>query len=346
MTRSIPRPLRRLCRLAALLAAPGCTWPVPLSAAAAPPGRWEKLRAQDLRVAGVAYRLSLANRRLCPRALASQPGFVLHSIEQYDAADRQEAAHSFGLGSNVGVMAVVAGSPAQRSGLAADDQLVSVNGRVLSGARVATNAGPTRARVEFAQRILADAMAKGEVILLVSRAGGLHEVRFTADTGCASVVELVTAAEVNAWADGQRVLVSDSLVAHCASDGDLALVIGHELAHNFLHHSQRLAVGARASRGLRLTGTGSAEMREAEEAADRLGVRLASAAAYDLSDSLSFVTALLDADGAGRAAGTHPAPARRLALLRAEIAAAGAKAASVPEGSPNGWREAALAPLR
>jgi predicted Zn-dependent protease len=121
------------------------------------------------------------------------------------------------------------------------------------------------------------------------------------------------------------VVVSDSLVAHCASDGDLALVIGHELAHNFLHHSQWLAVGQRASRGLRLTGTGSAEMRETEEAADRLGVRLASAAAYDLSDALSFVTALLDADGAGLVAGTHPAPARRLALLRAEIAAADAK---------------------
>ncbi|MDB5693386.1 MAG: hypothetical protein JWO81_2449, partial [Alphaproteobacteria bacterium] len=135
-------------------------------------------------MAGVAYRLSLANRRLCRGALAPQLGFVLHGIEQYGAADRQEAARSFGLGSYVGVMAVVAGSPAQRSGLTADDQLVSVNGRALSGAKAASNADPTRAPVERAQHILAEELGKGAVSLRVSGAGGLRDVRFTAESGC------------------------------------------------------------------------------------------------------------------------------------------------------------------
>jgi hypothetical protein len=314
-------PSRFRC-LAALLALLGAAWEAPASAATGPPpGRWEKLRAHELRIAGVTYQLSLANRGLCRGALAPQLGFVLHGIEQYGAADRPEAARRFGLASYVGVMAVVAGSPAQRSGLATDDQLVSVNGRALS-ATMASSAAPTRAPVERAQHILSEEMGKGAVSLRVAGASGLRDIRFAAEAGCASSVELATGDEVNAWADGQRVVVSEGIVAQCGTDGDLALVIAHELAHNLLHHSRRLAAGGSVRR-LRLTGSGSAEMRETEEEADRLGVRLARAAAYDLSDAVAFLGALLRADGAAGAAATHPAPARRLALLRAAIAAAG-----------------------
>jgi hypothetical protein len=314
----------RLHCLALLLALLGAASAGPVAAAAGPPpDRWEKLRSEDLRVAGIAYRLSLANRGLCSRALAPQLGFVLHGLAQYGAADRQDAARRFGLDADVGVMAVVAGSPAQRSGLVADDRLVSVNGRVLNDAGFGAGAEPTRAPVERAQHILAEEMGKGDVTLRVSGASGLHDVRFTADVGCASSVELATGETVNAWADGQRVVISDGLVAQCRTDGDLALVIAHELAHNFLHHSRRLAAGGPALRRLQLMGEGSAAMRETEEEADRLGVRLARAAAYDLSDAVPFLAALLEADGAGREAGTHPAPARRLALLRAAIAATG-----------------------
>ena len=43
-------------------------------------GRLQELRAQDLRVASVSYRLALANRALCPGAVAPQLGFTLHGI--------------------------------------------------------------------------------------------------------------------------------------------------------------------------------------------------------------------------------------------------------------------------
>ena len=326
----IPRHPTSFRRLAAFVAVLGCTLAAPYAATAGPPlDRWEQLRAKDLRVAQVAYRLSVLNAGLCPNALAPQAGFVLHSIEQYDLVDRQGAARHFGLGSNVGVMAVVAGSPAQQSGLAADDQIVSVNGRALNLVEGAANAEPTRTAIGLAQAILASEVAKGEVILRVSRAGAFHDVQFTANAGCASDVELVTSGEVNAWADGQRVVVSDGMVAHCDSDGALALVIGHEFAHNLLRHNKRLAAASSANRGPRLMGTGSAGMRETEEEADRLGVQLARGASYDLSDAMPFVAALLGADGLATA-GTHPAPARRLALLKAEIAASQPKLPQAP----------------
>jgi Zn-dependent protease with chaperone function len=316
------RRLRNLCSFAALLTVLSFPLAANVAAAANPSlGRWEKLRSDDLRVAGVAYRLSLANAQLCANAVAPLRGFVLHSIDQYDSADRQEAARSFALGSHVAVMAVVSSGPAQRSGLQADDQLVSVNGRSLSVAKAVSNTGSTNEAVAFAQGILAEEMAKGEVKLRISRGAQIHEARFAADIGCASDVELLPGAGVNAWADGKRVVVSDGLIAHCRTDNDLALVIAHELAHNLLRHSERLSAVSSGHRRLQMR-TSSAEQ-ETEEEADRLGVRMATAAAYDLSGALPFVTALLGADDEGTIGGTHPTSARRLALLRAEIATAG-----------------------
>jgi len=280
------------------------------------------LQAQDLRVMGVAYKLSLANIGLCPNSRTPQPGFVLHHIEQYDSRDQEGAERNFALGERVGVMAVVAGSPAQRSGLAANDQLVSVNGRALNDAAEISITGSPRPAVDFAQLILAQEMAKGEVIVRVSRASGFQDVRFTAAIGCALDVELATVAEVNAWADGEGVVISEGIVSQCKSDNDLALVIAHEMAHNLLHHGQRLAVMGAKSDKPALTDMSLAGSREKEEEADALGVRLATAAGYNLREAPRFLSELLDANGSDRRPGTHPATARRLALLRSKIAAA------------------------
>ena len=293
--------------LAAGVAVPGSASPSRL-------GRFEQLRLRDLRVATVAYRLSVANAARCSDS-EPQLGFVLHSIEQYAPVDRDEAARSLGLGSHIGVMTVVHDSPAEAAGLVPGDQLVSVNGQDLGDADPA--AAPTRASVDRAQGLLVEEMRRGAVTLRVSGVKGDRDVRFSAETGCASRVELVPGTAVNAWSDGSRVIVSDGLLQLCDTDADLALVIAHEMSHNLLHHRQRLS-GAGGL--LPFAGGELAEMRESEEEADGLGVRLATAAGYDLSGAESFLGRLLDLTV--RAAPTHPDRARRLALLRIAIAAA------------------------
>lgn len=268
----------------------------------------------------MAYRLSVANQRLCSRILAPQLGFVLHGIEQYDPSDREDAARSFGLDRGVGVMAVVAGSPAETAGLNAGDGLVSVNGRMIGGE--AQGSLPTRASVERVERVLKEAMRGGPVTLRVSARGGVRTVRFEAENGCPSNVELVPGNAVNAWADGARVILSDGLLARCETDGDLALVIGHEMAHNLLRHRRRLAAEGISPNSLLPASEGaSREMRDTEEEADRLAVSLATTAAYDLAGAELFLRGLLDREAP--AAATHPAADRRLALLRAAIVGAG-----------------------
>lgn len=143
------------------------------------------------------------------------------------------------------------------------------------------------------------------------------------ELGCTSNVELVPGGEVNAWADGERVMISAGLLAQCITDADLALVIAHELAHNILRHSQKLAAaGGSQRKAMGLLGSGSAMMRQTEEEADQLAIRMATAAAYDMGQAEAFMSRLLVGRDAASTAGTHPTADRRLKLLRAGIAVA------------------------
>ena len=301
--------------LALILSAMGCT---SASAAAPPLDRFERLQAQDLRVARVSYRLSIANAARCGETLAPQLGFVVHGIAQYGLADREAAARRFGLGTRTGVMAVIEGSPAQNAGLMAGDQLISVNGRALPTEIEA--AAPSRATVDQAQSQLIEEARRGAVTLRVAGQSGERDVTFVAAHGCPSTVELIAGNEVNAWADGQRIMIGEGLLRQCASDADLALVIGHEMAHNLLHHGAQLAAhGVGASAMLPVSAIGSMLIRKTEEEADELAVRLAGTAAYDLSGAEAFLGRVLKPGNA--VAATHPATAERLTLLRTAIAA-------------------------
>lgn len=273
-------------------------------------------------MARITYRLATANIAFCREASAPQPGFTIHRIEQYDVADRQRVSAAYGLGSNAGVMAVVPLSPAEKAGLKANDQLLSVNGRALTPAIGVSGVQPTRLLVDQAQKIVLEEVRTGEVTLRVSDTRGVRDVRLTPELGCPSNVELVPGDDVNAWADGDRIVVSAALLEQCDTDDDLALVIAHELAHNLLHHSDKLAIaGGSAGEVLELLGSGSATMRQTEEEADRLAVRLMTAATYDMTRAEAFLRRLLDGRDASMA-GTHPTADRRLALLKVEIAAA------------------------
>ena len=144
----------------------------------------------------MAYRLSTASAALCGPSLLPQSGLVLHSIEEYGLADRDEAARVFGLGQSVAVMAVVSSSPAERAGLRAGDHLLAINDRGLDSGNVTGE--PTRAAIDRAQSILVEEMRRGPVVLRISGLGGDRKVTFLAQAGCSSNVELIPGPALNA----------------------------------------------------------------------------------------------------------------------------------------------------
>ncbi|UZK69915.1 M48 family metallopeptidase [Sphingomonas sp. S1-29] len=301
-------------RLPLLPAAIAISTMLPCVPAAAQGERFQQLRAQDLRVASVAYRLAVSGSALCPTATEPQSGIVLHSLAQYAEGDRAAAAEHLGLGDGVTVLGVTAGSAADRAGLSAKDVVLSIGGAVL------VDATPSSAA-----RLLADALAQGATTIVVARGGGNRELRLAAERGCPTRAELLTDTRVNAWADGERVMLTTGIVAETQTDDELAIVIAHEMAHNILRHRSQL--GASAAQSALLPGAGSpAAMqaaRETEEEADRFAVGIAGAAGYDLAQAAPFLERLLVKGGIAQAAAdTHPAGERRIALLTAAVAEA------------------------
>ena len=260
-------------------------------------------------MASVAYRLAISNRDLCGEALDPQLGFVVGS--RYELDD------------HLGVMAVVPGSPAESAGLTADAELISVNGRKLSAEAYRL---PGRAATERAEQVIADELKKGPVTLRVSGAGGERTVRFGAVLGCSSRVELQPAPDVNAWADGEQVVITTAMLDQCLTDDELALVLAHEMAHNVLRHRERLAaIGISVASRAFLSEAGLAKIREAEDEADRFAAGMTRAAGYELLQAAAFLERLISANGLSTGAvATHSPATRRLALWSAAISGTGA----------------------
>lgn len=98
----------------------------PAKQVAPSPAFFETLRAADLRLATIAYRLTTANAALCDRQ-QPQIGMPIHALTQYGPAARPSAATAFGFESTIGVEAVVPGAPADRAGVRANDSIVTIN---------------------------------------------------------------------------------------------------------------------------------------------------------------------------------------------------------------------------
>jgi hypothetical protein len=87
--------------------------PAAVPADAPPKAFFEALRAADLRLATIGYRLTSANAALCDR-LQPQIGMPIHALNQYSAEARPNAIGVFGFETRLGVEAVVADGPAAR----------------------------------------------------------------------------------------------------------------------------------------------------------------------------------------------------------------------------------------
>ena len=322
--RERPRPRRPALCVAVLLPllAAGAAEAVaqPGSSPAADAGTSTTLRRDDLRVALVAYRLALAGAPLCPQRYPLT-GMLFHHLAEYEPADRSLMVARYGLDRGPGVLAVLADSPAGRSGLVAGDVLLAVNGRPLpTGASIAAEprrkkwrrlADETEAELETALRV-------GPADLQVLRQGRVATLRLGSLPGCLGRVRLARSTQVNAFATGRSVVMTTAMLRFLRSDGELAVVLGHELAHNIFGHRQM-----RNEEGiLRGLGIKPSAVWKREEAADRFGLRLMSAAGYDLDSAIPFWRRYLGKyDWFPQIFRSHPSLGARERIAAEEIAA-------------------------
>ena len=239
------------------LATAACSTPAPGGAAAgggsaAPAARLESLVALDRRVAAVGYRLTTANVDLCA-SRRDVAGWTLHAARQYSDALRPVAEARFGLdGDRPGVLAVADGSPAARAGLAAGDLLVRVNGQDL---------------------------ARGDTT---------RTVTLQPTQACSSFFQVDPSGEYNARADGKGVFISSTMAAYAADDDDLAMILGHELAHNVLQHRPPPAPLGEPD-PVPETALARGDHWTQERDADRVGLYLMARAGFDTARAPGFL---------------------------------------------------------
>jgi membrane-associated protease RseP (regulator of RpoE activity) len=241
--------------------------------------RWKRLTR-------VTSAIRLRGALLCGEKLSPVLGVIAATRDELPKAYREPAERRYGVEDQVKVLWVLPGYPADRAGLRARDTVLEIDGRKTRSARTLHSRG---------------AKSVGEIISLrVERNGEFLDLEVEAVKGCYHAAYLEVLDFVNAYADGARIVVFTGLMRFLTSDDDLALIVGHELAHNILGHPW------------------SRPVFEAE--ADYLGCYLAARSGFDVSGAGEMWRRWGREHPYGldrRAGRSHPtSPARAVALER------------------------------
>lgn len=276
---------------AAALGAAACggsstTSPLPSDPPQGPEARLSSLTGLDQSVARVAWRLSESNVDLCP-VVRQSAGWALHAANQYSAELRPIAEQRFGLrGDLPGVLAAPPGSPADQAGLRTGDLILAVGGQAL-----AEGSSQGRPRYEgLAANVahLDHALSRGPAALSIQRGDHRLQVTVTPRRACGYEVQLNPSNDLNAQADGRRLFISTGLAQFAASDDELAIILGHELAHNVLGHRRWSETGGAGRTVISRDCAGDQCGGDRERQADRTGLYLMARAGYAPSAAAPF----------------------------------------------------------
>lgn len=215
----------------------------------------------------VSTRLKVAGQDLCGNAVTPLYGMYLVSFSDL-TEEQQQVASRVELGPGVRVKAVLEGSPAEIAGVQPGVQVLEANGEQVND-------------LEDLAEGIEEAHDDG-LLELVVQASGQPETRLRLQgvKGCKYPIAMSEDDSVNAFADGEIVAITTGMVRFVESDDELALVVGHEIAHNALGHirEHKVLMGVGAGLGLILDVAAAVAGANTQGGFTRLGAQLGSAA--------------------------------------------------------------------
>lgn len=291
---------------------------------------------QQERLYRVAAPLLTQNAALCKVNARNLLGFSAknkYSFPKEFVADAQKA---YGLDEQLQVIQVLTDSGAERAGIKRGDRLVSANDKPFP-------IGPNAERQ--AATILGPLVRNRSLIkLTVARNDKNIPLNIPLTRACAFAVELGNADNVNAYADGQRVMITRGMLEFVQSDTELALVLAREFAHNALAHpgkqKMNATIGGIIDNLIRLNPdldaiNGMAGIKvypqNFDAAADTLALYMLVRAGYKIDNAATFWQRLdrqYPATVLNSYTAIHPATAYRLATITKTVAEINAKQAS------------------
>lgn len=287
--------------------------------------RWKVLQR---RLDDVAMPLLELSAPFCAADVRASLGAQIVSAWRFDKEDRAIAQRTLSLDERLTVLWTLERNEPGWTPLRAGDVLVSLDGKSLS----ADEAG-----VERFNGVLVDALrgkpGKGEGWLdaVVQRDGTSTALRLPYIAACNYPATVQMKGEIDALNDGKQIVVNSGLMAFFPEDRDLAIVLGHELAHGVLSHVMKAralsvatsvvddALGGTGLAGKALTAPFSQQF-EAE--ADYLGLYMTAASGYDV-DGAEKIWREFGVHATSRKPGfvdTHPSSAKRFVAMRRTIA--------------------------
>ena len=279
-------------------------------------------QAHESRLLSLGWRLARANAPLClsrQRAI----GLSLAHVRRYD--DPARARVALGIGGDLAIAAIAAGSPAEAAGLRAGEELLAIGGEpvaALANPRARGNATADAVH----DRIDSLLVRQGKVTLrLAPRGQAARDVTIPGEPVCRARFALLRGGSY-AQTRGLTIEVAVQLLAEAPRDDEAATMIAHELAHNILGHWQRNVAAGRTY----------VAVRRNEREADRMAPWLMANAAFDPAAAPRFFAQWGPRYGGGMTRSpTHDSWQDRVAAINAELPAL---AAARQGGQLADWR--------
>jgi hypothetical protein len=310
---------------------------------------FEGFLEDELRIKRVAQPILEAAIDLCKDKIRFDTGATFTTMGAYGKDFEPVVTKYLGIsGHELGLLHVVPGSPADKAGLRRGDKLISVNGFVIPNTKEAATELGKRAQEWF---------KKPDPITTVyarKTAGAWQtaQASVTPVRACDFPAFLVMQESLNAYADGKAIAIFRGMLRF-ANDNELAIVIGHELAHNFMGHieaGQRnnvlgtIAEIIAASRGIPTQGALGSAIALAyspafEAEADYVGLYVLARAGISIQDAPKFWRRMAAANPGGISQrgmiASHPTTSARFVALEKTVQEIEAKRAAglplVPE---------------
>ena len=288
--------------------------------------------AQIHRLDTVAYHIVTANREFCKQWLIAQIGLFAATPQSMPSKYRKFSAETLGLRwVRPTVISIADGGPAALAGIVDKDELVSFNGEPV----------PVTATLRWISAFLED---NGErpITVVLMRDDELKTFTINPVIGCAIPIVLETNPVPNAFTDYKKIVIQTGILRVLRTNSDLAVVVGHELAHVTMGHYQKKSLngslgeasGALVDGGFLLGGiyTGGAFSNYLHRAglnafsvgfemeADYVGAYYATRAGYDISGAEEVWRAMsLESPSSITLATTHPTTPVRYLQMRKTI---------------------------
>lgn len=180
------------------------------------------------RLMRVAYPLQVAAAPLCEEDIRPSIGIVYVNKYSFSNDFHDTAVRVYQMGESLQIGQVIEGSPGHRAGLKTGDVLINFE-------KESVPTGPN-ADKKFFEMLMARLEAGNPVKISVMRNNLLKETEVVPENICAYPAVVGGGGDVNAYADGEKVVIFKGMMRFAREDQELSLVVAHELAHNIMHH--------------------------------------------------------------------------------------------------------------